>query len=99
MLHWTRSTGTFVILAICGCSVAPREVQTQTAAPPDIQSQTATPAYSTAKGPELFAECLANAFGPVEAIRFGARASIKSKSGLELGVSTVAPYAFVGPLF
>ncbi len=74
MSLWTRRTAPFLILSVCGCS----------GARPEVQSQTAAPTYSTAKSPELFAECLSNAFGPVEAIRFGVRAAIKLKSGLEI---------------
>ncbi len=76
MSHWTPSTGPFLILAVCGCSVAP----------PQVQSQGAGVTYSTAKGPELFAQCLEDKFGPVQAVRFGVRAAITSKTGLEIDV-------------
>ncbi len=76
MSHWIRRSEAFLILAVCGCSVAPREVQ----------SQTAGPTYSTAKGPQVFAKCLEGAFGPVEAVRYGVRAAITSKSGLAIDV-------------
>ncbi len=71
---WTRTTGPILALVLCGCSVVPSQVR----------SQTVAPTYSTAKVPELFAECLAKAFGPVEAVRHGVRAAINSKSGLEI---------------
>ncbi len=74
MSHWTRRTGPLLALTICGCSVVR----------PQVVSKTAGPTYSTAKSPELFAECLAKVFGPVEAIRHGVRAAINSKSGLEI---------------
>ncbi len=68
------------MVALCGCSMAPPPVP----APPQLRSQTATPTYSTAKSPQLFTKCLQDAFGPVEAVRFGVRAEITTKSGLKL---------------
>lgn len=76
MFHWTRSAWPFLILAVCGCSVAV----------PQVQSGNAAVAYSTGKGPQLFAKCLEGKFGALQAIRFGTRAAISSKSGLEIDV-------------
>ncbi len=74
MSEWNRRTGPLLFLTLCGCSV----VQ------PQVEPQSAGTTYATAKSPDLFSECLAKAFGPLEAIRHGVRAAINSKSGLEI---------------
>ena len=76
MSHWKGRTWPFLILTACACAVAT----------PEVASQTALPTFSTNKPPQVFAKCLETAFGPVQAVRFGVRAAITSKSGLEIDV-------------